>query len=53
MQKPGSLDRAHDDVQRGMETAMEANRQAIGALSVRAYKEKVFYEAKWRDATKT
>jgi integrase len=32
---------------------MEVNRQAIGSLSVRAYKDKPFYEVKWRDATRT
>jgi len=53
MQKAGSLDIRPEDANEGLETAMKVDRQALGSLSVRAYKDKPFYEVKWRDATRT
>jgi len=53
MQMAGSLDIRHDDANEGLETAMKVDWQALGSLSVRAYKDKPFYEVKWRDATRT
>jgi integrase len=53
MQKAGSLDIRLEDANEELEAAMKVDRQALGALSVRAYKDKPFYEVKWRDATRT